>query len=280
VLFRISGGLRRAHRPAAGRRELIERARTPVARGHHRVAVLSLKGGVVKTTTTVALGATLASLRDDRVIAVDASPHHGSLSDKLRLETSATVRDLLDEGGTIQRYADVRAYTTQAPSGLEVLASDRDPTVSVAFSAADYEDVAAVVEPSYAVCITDCGTGLLHPAMAAVLRLADQIVLVSTPTVDGARSASATLDWLAAHNCGGLARAAVLVLSAVDSRGKSPADLRKLERQFAARCRGVVRIPYDPHLAEGTEVDPRRLSRATSDAYLLLAAEVGDGFAW
>src|SRR6266704_5395397 len=107
---------------------------------------ICLKGGVGKTTTTVGLGSTLASLRGDRVIAVDANPDRGTLCDKLRLETSATVRDLLHEEDKIQRYADVRAYTTQAASGLEVLASDRDPTVSVAFSAEDYEDVARVLE--------------------------------------------------------------------------------------------------------------------------------------
>jgi MinD-like ATPase involved in chromosome partitioning or flagellar assembly len=282
ALYQVTGGLVRAPQSAADRRhkDLVQRARTPVAGGHHRVAVLSLKGGVGKTTTTVGLGATLASLRGDRVIAVDANPDRGTLSDKLRLETAATVRDLLNEEDQIRRYADVRAYTTQSPSGLEVLASDRDPTVSVAFSDQDYEDVARVLEHYYSVSITDCGTGLLHSAMAGVLRLADQIVLVSSPSVDGARSASATLDWLAAHNYGDLVRGAVVVLSAIRPRSKSAVDLARLEQHFAARCRAVVRIPYDAHLEEGAEVDLAQLSRATADAYLVLAAEVGDGFSW
>ncbi|MBO0776362.1 MAG: MinD/ParA family protein [Actinobacteria bacterium] len=282
VLYRSSGGLIRAPESAAEqrRRQLTARACTPVAGGHHRVAVLSLKGGVGKTTTTVGLGATLASLRGDRVIAVDANPDRGTLSDKLRLETAATVRDLLNERDQVQRYADVRAFTTQAPSRLEVLASDRDPTVSVAFSEADYVDVAAVLEHYYSICITDCGTGLLHSAMAGVLQLADQIVLVSSPSVDGARSASATLDWLTAHNYGPLVRGGVVVLSAVRPRGKTTVDMTRLEQHFAARCRAVVRIPYDPHLAEGAELDLDQLAKQTADAYLALAAEVGDGFAW
>jgi MinD-like ATPase involved in chromosome partitioning or flagellar assembly len=282
ALYQVTGGLVRAPQSAAGRRhkDLVQRARTPVAGGHHRVAVLSLKGGVGKTTTTVGLGSTLASLRGDRVIAVDANPDRGTLSDKLRLETAATVRDLLNEEDQIRRYADVRAYTTQSPSGLEVLASDRDPTVSVAFSDQDYADVARVLEHYYSVSITDCGTGLLHSAMAGVLRLADQIVLVSSPSVDGARSASATLDWLAAHNYGALVRGAVVVLSAIRPRSKSAVDLARLEQHFAARCRAVVRIPYDAHLEEGAEVDLTQLSRATADAYVVLAAEVGDGFSW
>src|SRR6266702_1051920 len=252
TLYHVSGGLVRARESAAERRrrELLARVRTPVAGGHHRV------------------------------IAVDANPDRGTLCDKLRLETAATIRDLLNERDEIHRYAEVRAYTTQAPSRLEVLASDRDPTVSVAFSAEDYEDVARVLENHYSICVTDCGTGLLHSAMGGVLQLADQVVLVSSPSVDGARSASATLDWLAAHNYGDLARSAVFVLCAVRPRARSTLDLGRLEQHFAARCRAVVRIPYDAHLAEGAEVDLDRLGKATADAYLVLAAEIGDGFAW
>lgn len=281
AVFKVTGGLVRAPESAAERRrrELVVRARTPVTGGHHRVAVVSLKGGVGKTTTTVGLGAMLASLRGDRVIAVDANPDRGTLSDKLRLETAATVRDLLNEQDQIQRYTDVRAYTTQAASRLEVLASDRDPTVSVAFSEQDYCDVCQVLEHYYSICLTDCGTGLLHSAMTGVLRLADQIVLVSSTSVDGARSASATLDWLQAHGYGDLVRHTVVVLAVIHPRSRSGVDLDRLEQHFAARCRAVVRVPYDAHLDEGAEVELSRLNRATVDAYLMLAAEIGDGFA-
>ena len=281
-ISRVTGGLLRLGESAADmrRRDLINRVRTPVAGGHHRVAVLSLKGGVGKTTTAVGLGATFATLRGDRVIAVDANPDRGTLSDKVRLETAATVRDLLNEQDQIRRYADVRAFTTQAPSRLEVLASDRDPAVSVAFSADDYCDAALVLEHFYSICLTDCGTGLLHSAMSGVLTLADQIVVVSSPSVDGARSASATLDWLEAHDCGDLVRNGVVVLSTIRPKSKSTVDLDRLEHHFAARCRAVARIPYDPHLEEGAEVDLELLSAETADAYLTLAALVGDGLAW
>jgi MinD-like ATPase involved in chromosome partitioning or flagellar assembly len=281
VLYHATGGLMRV--PSSGaelrRRDMINRVRTPVAGGHHRVAILSLKGGVGKTTTTVGLGSTLASLRGDRVIAVDANPDRGTLSDKVRLETAATVRDLLNERGHIRRYADVRTFTSQAPSRLEILASDRDPTVSVAFSDQDYGMVARVLEHYYSICLTDCGTGLLHSAMAGVLRLADQIVLVSSPSVDGARSASATLDWLSAHSYGDLVRNAVVVLSMVRPKSKSSVDLNRLEEHFDSRCRAVIKIPYDAHLEEGAEVELDLMSRPTADAYLALAAVIGDGLA-
>jgi MinD-like ATPase involved in chromosome partitioning or flagellar assembly len=281
AVYRVTGGLVRVGESRAGvrHRDLVNRIRTPVAGGHHRVAVLSLKGGVGKTTAAVGLGATLASLRGDRVIAVDGNPDRGTLSDKVRLETAATIRDLLNRRATVGRYADVRAFTSQAPSRLEILASDRDPGASVAFSADDYRAVARVLERYYSICITDCGTGLLHSAMAGILELADQIVLVSSPSVDGARSASATLDWLDAHGYGALVRGAVVVLSPVRGKSKSKVDLDRLEQHFAARCRAVVRVPHDPHLEEGAEVQLEYLDTETADAYLALAAQVADGFA-
>jgi MinD-like ATPase involved in chromosome partitioning or flagellar assembly len=197
----------------------------------------------------------------------------------VQLETTATIRDLLNNRAKVGRYADVRAFTSQAPSRLEILASARDPGVSVAFSADDYRAVAGVLEHYYSICITDCGTGLLHSAMAGVLELANQIVLVSSPSVDGARSASATLDWLDAHGYRELVRDGVVVLSAVRRKGKSAVDLDRLEQHFAARCRAVVRVPHDPHLAEGAEVELEYLDPETADAYLTLAALVADGFA-
>jgi MinD-like ATPase involved in chromosome partitioning or flagellar assembly len=281
TVYRATGGLVRIGESSASRRrrDLVSRVRNPVAGGHYRVAVLSLKGGVGKTTVTVGLGATLASLRGDRVIAVDANPDRGTLSDKVRVQTPATIRDLLNERAMISRYADVRSFTSQASSRLEILASDRDPGVSVAFSADDYRAVVSVLEHYYSICITDCGTGLLHSAMAGILELADQVVLVSSPSVDGARSASATLDWLDAHDYGDLVRGSVVVLSAVRRRSKSMVDLDRLEQHFAARSRAVVRVPYDPHLEEGAEFELDYLDADTADAYLTLAALVADSFA-
>ena len=280
TVYRSTGGLIRIGDSSATvrRRDRVSRIRTPVAGGHHRVAVLSLKGGVGKTTAAVGLGSTLASLRGDRVIAVDGNPDRGTLSDKVRLETPATIRDLLNERDLVSRYADVRAFTSQTPSRLEILASDRDPAVSIAFSADDYRAVSEVLEHYYSICITDCGTGLLHSAMAGILELADQIVLVSSPSVDGARSASATLDWLDAHGYGELVIGGVVVLSSVRRKSRSAVDVDRLEQHFAGRCRAVVRIPFDAHLEEGAEVELELLSAETADAYLELAALVADGF--
>jgi MinD-like ATPase involved in chromosome partitioning or flagellar assembly len=125
--------------------------------------------------------------------------------------------------------------------------------------------------------LTDCGTGLLHDAMRGVLGLASSLVVVSSASLDGARSASATLDWLEAHGLDRLARNAVVVISSVRPGG-GIVDVLQLEDHFASRCRAVVTIPYDPHLEAGGVLDLDELDEGTIEAYRELAAAVGEGF--
>ncbi|WP_180275976.1 MinD/ParA family ATP-binding protein [Mycobacterium celatum] len=256
--------------------DLIMQANRPL-RGCYRIAMLSLKGGVGKTTITACLGATFASIRGDRVIAVDANPDRGTLSQKVPLETPATVRHLLRDAEGIQRYSDVRSYTSQGPSRLEVLASESDPAMSDAFSAEDYTRTLEILERYYGLVLTDCGTGLLHSAMSAVLSKADTLVVVSSGSIDGARSASATLDWLDAHGHEEQVRNSIAVINAVRPRS-GKVDMQKVVDHFSRRCRAVRLIPFDPHLEEGAEISLERLKRETREALIELAAVVADGF--
>ncbi|HEY0814802.1 MAG TPA: AAA family ATPase [Pseudonocardia sp.] len=258
------------------RRELTMRVNQPLL-GCYKIAMLSLKGGVGKTTMTATLGATFASLRGDRVVAVDANPDRGTLSQKIPLETSATVRNLLRDAQRVRRYTDVRAYTSQGPSRLEVLASEQDPAVSEAFSEDDYRRTVDLLEHFYNIVLTDCGTGLMHSAMYGVLGVADQLVIVSSGSIDGARSASATMDWLDAHGHGELVANSVVVINFVH-RSRGGVDLNRVSEHFAARCRAVVRIPFDAHLEEGAEIDLDRLEPGTRMGLLELAANVADAF--
>jgi MinD-like ATPase involved in chromosome partitioning or flagellar assembly len=261
---------------ALRRKALAAQAARPL-RGCYRIALLSLKGGVGKTTITATLGATFASARGDRVIAVDANPDRGTLSQKVPLETPSTVRHLLRDAEGINSYSDVRAYTSQGPSRLEVLASESDPAVSEAFSSEDYRRTLEVLERFYSLVLTDCGTGMLHSAMSSVLTNADVLIVVSSGSVDGARSASATLDWLDAHGYQDLVANSIAVINAVRPRS-GKVDLRKVADHFSRRCRAVLEVPFDPHLEEGAEISLDRLKPETRDALTELAAMVASGF--
>jgi len=263
--------------PADVRRaELVARVNQTI-RGDYKIAMLSMKGGVGKTTTTVGLGSTFASLRGDHVVAADANPDRGTLGARIPTQTAATVRDLLNDVPNIHRYSDVRAFTSQAPSRLEVLASERDPHKSEAFSEADYRGALSVLEGFYNLVLTDCGTGLTHSAMRGVLDTADSLVLVSSPALDGAQSADGTLSWLEAQGYSHLVDRTVVVIS-LARPGASTVNLDQLVAHFTARVRAVQVIPFDMHLAEGSEIDLDRLSAGTREAFMELAAVVADDF--
>lgn len=278
ALYRASAGRLNPGDSGKDRRrdELFARIRQPI-RGDFRIAVLSIKGGVGKTTTTLGLGSAFATIRTDRVIAVDANPDRGTLAQRINDPSDATVHDLLSDPN-IGRYSDVRYYTRMSDSRLEVLGSPLDPAISEAFGEIDYRRTIDILQSYYNVILTDCGTGIMHSAMTGVLDLAHAIVVVSSPALDAARSASATLDWLMNHGYAGLVRESHLVLSAARP-GESTVRMDKVYEHFESRCRSVHLIPFDSHLAEGAEVDMELLRPATFQAYVELAGAVSDKFA-
>ena len=256
VVYVLTGGLvNPGISPAERRRqELALRIRRRLP-GPRQIAVVSMKGGVGKTTVTALLGLTLA--------------------ERLTEKPDATVRDLLDEIDEVRALSDVVRFTTLA-GRLQVLASEQDPARSEAFTRAEYERVCAVLARFYNVVVTDSGTGMVHSAMDGTLALANSLVIVGSLTVDGASRASKTLDWLVAHGHEELVARSVVVLSA--DRTSKEVDIQRLRAHFAARCRAVVEIPHDPHLATGGRIDLDALTPATVDAFLELAALMADEF--
>lgn len=260
----------------AERQRKLELIRTPVL-SCYRIAVISLKGGVGKTTTTTALGATLASERQDKILAIDANPDAGTLGRRVRRETGATIRDLVQAIPHLNSYMDIRRFTSQAPSGLEIIANDVDPAVSTTFNDEDYRRAIDVLGKQYPIILTDSGTGLLYSAMRGVLDLADQLIIISTPSVDGASSASTTLDWLSAHGYADLVSRSLTVISGVRETGKM-IKVDDIVSHFRTRCRGVLVVPFDEHLAAGAEVDLDMMRPKVREAYFNLASLVAEDF--
>jgi putative peptide zinc metalloprotease protein len=277
TVYQLSGG-KLVIAPSASelrRRELAALVKTPVV-GCRTVAFVSRKGGVGKTTTCLLVGHTLASHRGDRVVAIDANPDAGTLGQRLRRESGETIATLLHDRAVLARYADVRAYSSQAASRLEVIAgddrSDRDTDERAAVRVA-----VGVLERHYNLVCLDTPAGVLSPTARGVLDAADQLVIVSPTALDGARAASSTLDWLEDRGYEQLAASAVVALNAIRTEAGA-VDLDRIEEHFAARCRACIRVPWDPHLDAGAEVALEQLRPETRQAYLELAAAIAAGF--
>lgn len=261
--------------PEQRRRELEARLRTPID-GSRRVVVMSRKGGVGKTTITLALGSTFALLRGDRVIAVDANPDAGNLAHRVAPPHDRTVTDVLRDLDRIRTYADLRRYTSQAlESRLEVLASDDDPRIGMALARDDYHRLIGLLDRFYNVILLDTGTGILDSANQGLLTEADQVVLVVRAGLDGGRAGALTLDWMDQHGFDDLVARTVVVVNA-ERRGSEPPE--PMRRHFEKRCARVVTVPWDDALEPGALTDMSSLHRRTRDALVDIAAAVADNF--
>lgn len=255
--------------------ERMEAVRTPIA-GSRRVVVAARKGGVGKTTTTLMLGHTFATERGDRVVAMDGDPDSGSLGYRVRRETTATIQTLLDRRDDVERYANIRGYTSQAPTRLEVLASHDDPAAYDALGYADYQTAIRLLDRHYNLILVDGGTGVLSGGAKGTLGTADQLIVVMASTLDSVRSAGLMLDWLEAHGYGPLVSGSVAVVNRAKPRTAVRSEV--IDEHFGRRCRAVVTIPDDPALEPGAQSTLEQLRPATRDAYLDLAAAVAESF--
>lgn len=263
-------------RAARERKALDRRIARPFEHGARFVPVLTRKGGVGKTTITTLLGMAMAEVRDDRVIAIDANPDRGTLSERVPRSTGATVRDVVNLAAGISGFTDFAELVSKDPTRLHVLASDTDPLLSEAFDENDYNVVADQAGRFYSVVLTDCGTGVVHSVMKPTLERADGLVIVSGGSIDEARLASETLTWLEANGYAALVTNSIVALNTA-TQGTNVVKLDEIEDHFLSRVRDVVRIPYDPFLAAGSVVDWKRLNSYTREAARELAALVVEG---
>ena len=274
VTFHI---VNRGDSPAVRHRKAIEQSISRRLEGTTRfVPVLTRKGGVGKTTVTTMIGMALASIREDRIIAIDANPDRGTLAERFTRNTEKTVRDLVSKANTISSFSDFSTFVTRDKTRLDVLASDTDPFLSEAFDENDYNVVADLVSRYYTIALTDCGTGIVHSVMSATLKRADSLVIVSGGSFDEARLAAETLTWLDTNGYADLVRNSIVAINTA-TQGTNLVKIHEIEAHFQSRVRDIVRIPYDPLLATGSVIDFEKLLPATQHAARTLAALVVEG---
>lgn len=248
----------------------------------HRVAVASHKGGIGKTTTSLALGTVLSMYRHDQTVVIDANPDIGTLGNQLAgyKTHDRTIRDLVANADAIRSVQDVRQFTHTAPSRLEVLASDQDPQKARSTSREDYDLAQAVLGTFRDIVITDTGIDMTASIYDGIIDYTDTLVIAATTAKEDARLAKHALrTW---YERGTNNRGAALVPNAVVAiRVKNEGEnvsTDHLRQSFESIARKVVFIPHDPYLDDGRQFDWDSLRPATQDAFIELSAAVAEGF--
>src|SRR3954470_6536988 len=248
------------------------------ARDSYQIGVFGLKGGVGKTAITVALGSTLSKIRGDRILAVDADPDAGNLADRAGRQSAATVSDLLADK-ELARYNDIRAYTSMNGSNLEILSSEEYSGARREFNDEDWKSATNIVSRYYNLVLADCGAGLFQPAARGVLSTVSGLVIVASASIDGARQAAVTMDWLRQNGYQDLLGRSCVVINHVVP-GKPNIDVADLVQQFERHVPPgrVVVLPWDKHIAAGTEIQLELLSKSFRRRIVELGAALSDDF--
>jgi MinD-like ATPase involved in chromosome partitioning or flagellar assembly len=172
--------------------------------------------------TALMLARLLAGLRAERVAALDLNPGSGSLSRRAR-----------------------SAPAGQGTHDIEVIGSDEIPASLQGLHETAFSTIGRYLAARYRLSVIDPGAS----AVARVLAIADQLVLVAPASGDAPRAVAMTLEWLGSRDHGGLAADAVMVMNGVS--GRTIADVERAEAMAAGRCRAIVRVPWEDQLGAG-----------------------------
>ncbi|WP_319943206.1 AAA family ATPase [Nocardia aurantia] len=243
----------------------------------YQIAVISVKGGVGRTTLAATLGSTFSALRPDRVVAIDANPDFGDLPSRTAPHPyGLSLRDLA-QASNLDAFATVQSFMSINSADLAVVASPWNSEAVEALSGGEYMAAMDVLRRHYNLLMVDCGTGVLDSVTTSVLRTSDAVVVVTPATVGGVKGAVATLNWLNTHGLSQLIAKSVVAI--VHQQPTKPiVEIEAIEKLFQTAQRPTALIPYDPHLAEGGEIDLRLLDKDTLLAFEELAAGLSDGF--
>lgn len=240
--------------------------------GTFAVMVLGGKGGVGKTTTTVAIGSCFAALRPrEQVVAIDADPGQGAnLAARIDPSASSSYSDIVAADDLV-RYSDMRARVGHNDAGLDVVASGahRSAGTQASVSAELYNSTRHRLDDFYNIQLTDCGVDIQSPIMAGVLDNADALVMVTSAIPDGAEGAAKQMDWLAGQpKYRHLLDRMVLVINHIrtqdrrsDRKATQHLVTTLVERfgRWISEDRIIV-MPYDRHVAKAGVIDPSEMA--------------------
>jgi len=241
------------------------RARLPIAHPR-RLLVLGCTSGAGQSVTTLMTASMLASLREHPVAAVDL--HDGTLS---RYRAPAAWLEELLAGKPPQAIRSARPdglHPTPKPSParLDVVASHEQ------LKDGDEIKLAVQLNRHYPLTLLDPGAA----ALARLLKVIDQLVVVVPANVDAAGALADTRDWLDNNGHADLAMQSVTVINGVSRR--SLPDVERAESIARGRSRAIVRVPWDDMLPVAA-ANPSTLRPQTRVAYTALAGVLAAGLA-
>jgi len=203
------------------------------------------------TTMAASIGSVFRECRPENVIAIDAVPGFGTLSDRIDEHPPGDYSAVLSDTD-VQGYSDIREHLGQNALGLDVLAGNRTSDQLRPLVPAMFSGVLSRLRRTHNVIIVDTAADLEHPVMKPVLENTDTLVFVSGITADKSRPVLRAVDYLAAQGYHELVSRATVIHS---SPLEDSAAVAYLTERFSKTGATVEVMPYDAHLAKGGIID-------------------------
>jgi MinD-like ATPase involved in chromosome partitioning or flagellar assembly len=216
------------------------------------VVVLGCTVGAGQTVTTLMLADLLASLRGEPVAALDLNPGPASLAEQAHVPATTVSAVLARPPGAHAAHGNQAGHAqgvthrggSRGRGRLDVISQDAAAEGGGASASLQHSRLLDLLASRYPLTLADPGAA----AVAKVLAAADQLVLVAPASADAARAISMTCEWLGAHGQGALAAHSIAMINGVSRRSVRHAE--QAEVVLRGRCRAIVRVPWDDHLAE------------------------------
>ncbi len=212
------------------------------------VALGSIKGGVGKTTLTLALADMLADALRCGVLVVDADLEWGTAADSTPQNgrRGGTLSDVLAARERIGSPGDLAPYLLALPGGAQLLAGPTDPAEIERLDAPDMQELLELLRHFFPVILIDLspGIGLRGTIPRWAFGAADEIVTIATPTRGSLRRAGRMLGYLGQHH------PEVPITLALNMVPRRPDDAIRKVIQVAERggTRRYLAIPRDEAL--------------------------------
>lgn len=200
------------------------------------VTVFSPKGGVGTTTVATSLAMALVSRKHARVGVVDLDLQFGDVGVALNLKGESNFADLLGHSGPIDEIVVEDVFVTHR-SGLRALLAPNDLAVVEAVDSDQVQRVLDQLRDHFDYVVCDLHATLDDLSLAA-LRVADRVVLVTTPEVPALRNLRRVINATASM----LSQEKTIVV-ANRTPGKVGVSVADMERALGMSI--AVRIPSD-----------------------------------
>ncbi|MGJ6127122.1 AAA family ATPase [Mycolicibacterium sp. Y3] len=260
------------------------------------VLFISLKGGVGKSTSTIALGSTLAHHRDVSDVVAFDSATDGSLRRRMPVEKNRAVTSdarlfLNSLGAThsgVEAHrrslsgSEVQVQLYSNSFGLQALVAAQHMH-DYQLDAEDFQQILGALHNEYMVNLIDMGPDRRVPTFWPAIQSAHAIVLVTTPNSVSIDNVKRFIDLIRDSSYDHLLTRTVLLWNnaapgrevVINVDATKSVLVRELSPQNdPSTC--LVDIPLDPHLAAGGEINLGLLRKETRRKFERAAALLMD----